>query len=81
MFPWKKKKKNKTFIYIQLYFKVYEFADRLKFYDPVLEKTLDDPQITDGNFNSAMQNIEDQKWLQQLRGLALQYQVFNSKLY
>lgn len=66
--------------------KVYELADRLKFYDPVLEKTLDDqppssPQHDNGvsDFNiqeqQQQQQLEGQKWLQSLRDLANKQQV------
>ncbi|TMW47187.1 hypothetical protein DOY81_007727 [Sarcophaga bullata] len=56
--------------------KVYELADRLKYYDPVLEKTMDDSQLTneDNNLvNASSQQMEEQKWLQNLRHLAQQY--------
>ncbi|KAM7348709.1 endoplasmic reticulum export factor secretory 16 isoform 2-T4 [Cochliomyia hominivorax] len=56
--------------------KVYELADRLKYYDPVLEKTIDDQQLgsddTSG-LNLTPQQMEEQKWLQNLRQLAQQY--------
>lgn len=42
--------------------KVYDMADRLKFFDPVMEKSYED------NYNNnALETIEDQKWLQDLR--------------
>lgn len=44
--------------------KVYTLADRLKFYDPVMEKSYED------NFNNnALERVEDQKWLQDLSAL------------
>ncbi|XP_049310381.1 uncharacterized protein LOC105232085 isoform X1 [Bactrocera dorsalis] len=50
--------------------KIYEFADRLKYYDPVLERSMDDQQHpTDGQ----LPNFEEQKWLQDLRALAVQH--------
>ncbi|XP_073828694.1 endoplasmic reticulum export factor secretory 16 isoform X10 [Musca autumnalis] len=63
--------------------KVYELADRLKYYDPVLEKTIDDQQqqgqdedgAGDGNLNSSQQQLEEQKWLQSLRQMAQQYKT------
>lgn len=51
-------------------------ADRLKYYDPVLEKTIDDQQPGSDDANSlnlTPQQMEEQKWLQNLRQLALQY--------
>lgn len=48
--------------------KVYSLADRLKFYDPVMEKLYED-----NNINNA-EGTEDQKWLQDL-SLVLQNQV------
>lgn len=43
--------------------KIYEFADRLKFYDPVMEKAYED------NFNNnGLEATEDPKWLQDLAG-------------
>ncbi|XP_065364026.1 uncharacterized protein Sec16 isoform X2 [Calliphora vicina] len=56
--------------------KVYDMADRLKYYDPVLEKTIDDqqPGSDDNNgLNLTPQQMEEQKWLQNLRQLAQQY--------
>ncbi|XP_058978447.1 uncharacterized protein LOC101895985 isoform X2 [Musca domestica] len=61
--------------------KVYELADRLKYYDPVLEKTIDDQQqqgqdeAGDGNLNQSQQQMEEQKWLQSLRQMAQQYKI------
>lgn len=53
-------------------------AERLKYYDPVLEKTIDDnqQQSTEDNNNlqAYAQQIEEQKWLQNLRHLIKQYQ-------
>jgi hypothetical protein len=44
--------------------KVYELADRLKFYDPVMEKAYED------NYNNnAMVTTEDPKWLQELSAM------------
>ncbi|KAI8116810.1 Protein transport protein Sec16A [Lucilia cuprina] len=57
--------------------KVYEMADRLKYYDPVLEKTIDDQQQGSEDVNGlnlTPQQMEEQKWLQNLRQLAQQYQ-------
>lgn len=42
-------------------------ADRLKYYDPVMEKALDE--------NNGPENVEDQKWLQDLRDVLNQYNV------
>nr|XP_036232875.1 uncharacterized protein LOC106615086 isoform X5 [Bactrocera oleae]XP_036232876.1 uncharacterized protein LOC106615086 isoform X5 [Bactrocera oleae] len=54
--------------------KIYEFADRLKYYDPVLERSLDDQQPhADGGLNNQLPNFEEQKWLQDLRALAVQH--------
>lgn len=48
--------------------KVYELADRLKFYDPVMEKSYED------NFNNnGLEATEDQKWLQDLAVLLQSY--------
>lgn len=47
--------------------RVYTLADRLKYYDPVMEKALDE------NYGTA--NVEDQKWLQDLRDILNQYNV------
>ncbi|XP_037934750.1 uncharacterized protein LOC119669065 isoform X2 [Teleopsis dalmanni] len=55
--------------------KVYELADRLKYYDPVLDKTIDEQQNTDDNLNNGVPNFEEQKWLQDLRTIAAQYNV------
>ncbi|XP_053951524.1 uncharacterized protein LOC128858940 isoform X2 [Anastrepha ludens] len=57
--------------------KIYEFADRLKYYDPVLERSVDDQQQdADGNLNnSQLTNFEDQKWLQDLRAIAVQHKI------
>lgn len=51
-------------------------ADRLKYYDPVLEKTIDDQQ-QEGNEDgsNATPQMEEQKWLQSLRLLAQQYKL------
>ena len=50
--------------------KIYELADRLKFYDPVMEKSYED------NFNNNdLDTTEDQKWLQDLSALL---QSFNT---
>lgn len=58
-------------------------ADRLKYYDPVLEKTMDDQQqqqlgaeegAGDNALNSQHQ-MEEQKWLQNLRQMAEQYKM------
>lgn len=46
---------------------VYSMADRLKFYDPVMEKALDE--------NNGPNNVEDQKWLQELRTVVEQISV------
>lgn len=46
-------------------------ADRLKFYDPVMEKALDE--------NNGPDNVEDQKWLQDLNNLVQQVQVSENK--
>ncbi|CAO1435202.1 unnamed protein product [Diamesa serratosioi] len=43
--------------------KVYEEADRLKFYDPVMEKSYEE------NYNNNDEVIENQKWLQDLQVL------------
>lgn len=44
--------------------KVYMLADRLKFYDPVMEKSYED------NFNNnGLESTEDQQWLQDLASL------------
>lgn len=44
--------------------KVFELADRLKFYDPVMEKAYED------NFNNnGLETTEDPKWLQELSSL------------
>lgn len=54
-------------------------ADRLKYYDPVLEKTLDD-------FNSSLDKenhssiVEDQKWIQDLKNVLSQYADGNYEL-
>ncbi|XP_018796991.1 PREDICTED: COPII coat assembly protein sec16 isoform X2 [Bactrocera latifrons] len=54
--------------------KIYDFADRLKYYDPVLERSMDDQQHhTEGGLNSQLPNFEEQKWLQDLRALAVQH--------
>ncbi|XP_039962516.1 uncharacterized protein LOC120776097 isoform X3 [Bactrocera tryoni] len=54
--------------------KIYEFADRLKYYDPVLERSMDDQQHhAEGGLNSQLPNFEEQKWLQDLRALAVQH--------
>ncbi|XP_013104865.2 uncharacterized protein LOC106085249 isoform X2 [Stomoxys calcitrans] len=60
--------------------KVYEMADRLKYYDPVLEKTIDDQQQLgneegDNALNTSQQQLEEQKWLQSLRQMAQQYKI------
>uniref|UniRef100_A0A336M147 CSON010219 protein n=1 Tax=Culicoides sonorensis TaxID=179676 RepID=A0A336M147_CULSO len=47
--------------------RVYLFADRLKYYDPVMEKALDE------SYGAA--TVEDQKWLQDLRNVLNQYNL------
>ncbi|XP_063697172.1 uncharacterized protein LOC134828128 isoform X2 [Culicoides brevitarsis] len=47
--------------------RVYVLADRLKYYDPVMEKALDE--------NYGTENVEDQKWLQDLRDVLNQYNL------
>ncbi|XP_054086639.1 uncharacterized protein LOC105219596 isoform X2 [Zeugodacus cucurbitae] len=56
--------------------KIYEFAERLKYYDPVLERSMDEQQHhADGSLNSQLPNFEEQKWLQDLRALAVQHKT------
>ena len=63
-----------------MFSQVFELADRLKYFDPALEKSLDDinnqQQLDGGNLSGASNlqaSIEEQKWLQNLRSLAVQY--------
>jgi hypothetical protein len=52
--------------------KVCNLADRLKFYDPVMEKSYED------NYNNnALESIEDQKWLQDLKIILNEVSLFN----
>ncbi|XP_067636222.1 uncharacterized protein [Eurosta solidaginis] len=57
--------------------KIYEFADRLKYYDPVLERSLDEQQqnADDNSNNNQLANFEEQKWLQDLRAIAVQHKT------
>lgn len=62
--------------------KIYTLADRLKYYDPVLEKTLDHSHDNNidggiGNNDNSITNttIEDQPWLQDLLGVLKQFNV------
>ncbi|XP_075155918.1 uncharacterized protein LOC142229271 isoform X3 [Haematobia irritans] len=60
--------------------KIYEMADRLKYYDPVLEKTIDDQQQLgneegDNSLTTSQHQMEEQKWLQNLRQMAQQYRI------
>ncbi|XP_055588526.1 uncharacterized protein LOC129740902 isoform X2 [Uranotaenia lowii] len=52
--------------------KVYTFGDRLKYYDPVLEKALDESVDNTGRGN-IYANIEDPAWLQRLSTIITNY--------
>lgn len=54
---------------------MYELADRLKYYDPVLEKSMDEIQADGSPSHSNGVPFEEQKWLQNLRSLASEYMV------
>lgn len=58
--------------------KVYVLADKLKYYDPVLEKTLDNINDDDGGQTS---NTNQQQWQQDLFNLLEQYPVSVSFFY
>ncbi|XP_055840570.1 uncharacterized protein LOC129908228 isoform X2 [Episyrphus balteatus] len=53
---------------------VYELADRLKYYDPVLEKSMDEI-MADGEDHNNDVPFDEQPWLQELRSLAIEHTV------
>ncbi|XP_036339242.1 uncharacterized protein LOC118748708 isoform X2 [Rhagoletis pomonella] len=57
--------------------KIYQFADRLKHYDPVLERSIDDQQqnAEENLNNSQLPSFEEQAWLKDLRAIAVQHKI------
>ncbi|XP_055380645.1 uncharacterized protein LOC129611490 isoform X2 [Condylostylus longicornis] len=53
--------------------KICDFSDRLKFYDPTIEKTLDNLDPNDPKFAEIIDQFENQKWLQNLQNILGSY--------
>ncbi|XP_053689947.1 protein transport protein Sec16A isoform X2 [Sabethes cyaneus] len=60
--------------------KVYTLGDRLKYYDPVLEKALDESVDNTGRGN-VYSNVEDPVWLQQLSAILNNYNTTDASNY
>ncbi|XP_058465910.1 uncharacterized protein LOC131439192 isoform X2 [Malaya genurostris] len=60
--------------------KIYTLGDRLKYYDPVLEKALDESVDNAGRGN-IYSNVEDPSWLQRLSTILKNYETENSSKY
>ncbi|XP_039442923.1 uncharacterized protein LOC120423258 isoform X2 [Culex pipiens pallens] len=60
--------------------KVYTLGDRLKYYDPVLEKELDESVDNHGHGN-IYTNVEDPAWLQRLSAILINYNSTNASNY
>jgi COPII coat assembly protein SEC16 len=59
-------------------FKVYALGDRLKYFDPVIEKIIDESLLDDNNpstTGNVYQTVKDQQWLQDLATVMRNYNV------
>lgn len=54
---------------------MYRLADQLKYFDPVLERIPDDPNIDDNLGSNSATIKEDQPWLQELSATLQQLNV------